>query len=163
LEARIAFGRALRDRSDRRADGLLRAGSSRRIFLQQRLGQGNILLDQLVDLSVFRGQLPGQGFLNLHGWLFAGVLVFNNKGDNRPYASGDDDRSAADQGKDRAYIGILDNFPQPKRHFLKTARKINLSQVSACAKSQLRTLRKSVCANRSRLRRAANARQGEPN
>jgi hypothetical protein len=36
---RVAFGRALRDRSDRRADGLLRARPSHWIFSQQQFDQ----------------------------------------------------------------------------------------------------------------------------
>jgi len=48
LQTRIPFGRALRDRFDRRADGLLRTRPSRRIFLQQRLGQ-------VGDQGVLRG------------------------------------------------------------------------------------------------------------
>jgi hypothetical protein len=38
-QARVAFGRALRDRSDRRADGLLRARPSHWIFSQQQFDQ----------------------------------------------------------------------------------------------------------------------------
>ena len=147
LQARVAFGRALRDRSDRRADGLLRAGPSRRIFLQQHFGQGD-------DLDVLPAQLLSQGLLNLLDLLFArpdsyipadvsvaargdplpghsdvraallagSILVLDDKCDDSPYPTGDDDRSAAEPGNDRALIGILDNFPQPEKHFLKTAR-----------------------------------------
>jgi hypothetical protein len=49
-------------------------------------------------------------------------LVLDNKCKDSPYRAGGDDYSTAEPGKDRALIRILDNFPQPERHFLKTTR-----------------------------------------
>jgi hypothetical protein len=64
LQARIAFACALRDRPDRRADGLLRAWPGRRISLQQHFGQRG-------NLGVLLAQLVGQRLLDLLDLLFA--------------------------------------------------------------------------------------------
>jgi hypothetical protein len=75
--------------------------------------------------------------------------VGSTEGEDSPYPTGDNDRAAAEPGKDRTLIGILETFPQPERHFLKTAR----PKDNPIAIFRLRQIPASICpADRAHLR-----------